>query len=85
MSSRQSQQKDLLISGYVRDGTIESVIGRIIPNEILLVIAMFYPIYIEFEGSSIKLTVDEKEMITSWLNEQILEVWNKTVTYIMNI
>ena len=84
-----SQQKDLLISGYIRDQEFESMIDRVIPNEIIFMIALFYPIYIEFEGSSIKLTMDAKQIITSWLNKQILDknksnnktVLNSTLLY----
>ena len=38
-----------------------------IPDDILLILMLFYPKNIEFEGCTIKLTDDEKEMITNWL------------------
>ena len=62
----------MLTSGYIRDQRFEVLIGKIIPNEIPLLIALFYPINIEFEGNSFNLTAVEKEFISEWLEDTLL-------------
>ena len=66
-------RRELSAFGYIRDNKIESLISNIIPNEIPLLIAVFYPIFIDFEGNSFNLTMDEKKFITEWLEEVLLD------------
>ena len=54
------QKRILLVAGYLRVAEIE------IPNEISLLIAMFCPYAMEFKGNNMKLTMEEKDIITSW-------------------
>ena len=62
-------RRELLMFGYIREERIESLVDRVIPKEVPLLIALFYPIFIDFEGNTFNLTMEEKEMITKWLEE----------------
>ena len=55
---------ELTVSGYVRE--LQEIFNFEIPNDILLMITTFYPTYIQFKGNTMKLTLEEKEIITSW-------------------
>lgn len=69
---------ELVVDGYLRQ--IQKDHNIDIPDDVILMIASFYRKYIEFEGGSIKLTDDEKEMITNWLNDVLLDSSQKHVS-----
>ena len=56
--------KQFLISGYIRE--CQKVYKLDIPYDISIVINQFYPHIMELKGCSMKLTMKEKELITSW-------------------
>ena len=60
-----SQRPEIIASGYIRE--LQRTVKIEIPNDILLIIILFYPKCIEFEGNTLNLTLAEKQMITSWL------------------
>ena len=64
----------VLVQGYIR--TLQKSIRIHIPNDILLIIALFFPNVIEFDGCKMELTDDEKEMISKWLSETICDANN---------
>ena len=59
-----SVKAKLTVSGYIRK--LQKKLQIDIPNDIWLIIIMFYPNCIEFEGNTMNLTSKQKEMITSW-------------------
>ena len=64
----------LLVTEYCRNMPRELDIE--IPNDILLVIVLFFPNFIDFEGCKMDLTDDEKTLITNWLAATISEFHN---------
>ena len=54
------QRNILLIAGYLRQNKIE------VPDELILLITLFHPCSIQFDGNAMNLTMKEKEIITSW-------------------
>ena len=71
-------KRELLIFGYFRDQKIESLVDSIIPKEIPLLIGLFYPMFIDFNGNTSDLTMKEKETVTMWLEEVLLNNSTKT-------
>lgn len=71
-------KRELLISGYFRDHKIESLVDGIIPKEIPLLICLFYPMFIDFNGNTSDLSMKEKEIVTMWLEEVLLDNSTKT-------
>ena len=55
---------ELVVSGYIRE--LQCKLDILIPSDILIIFIMFYPHCIGFDGSTVSLTLKEKEMITSW-------------------
>eukprot|EP01084_Bolivina_argentea_P203015 346776_1 len=51
---------DILVSGYIRDELSD------VPNDIMMLFLMFYPNIIGFEENIFNLSINEKELITSW-------------------
>ena len=59
-----AKRAELIVSGYIR--ALQKNLDMDIHDDIWLVVIMFYPNCIEFEGNTLKLTMKEKEIITSW-------------------
>ena len=57
-------KSELTVTGYIRE--LQKKLEIDIPDDIWLIVVMFYPNYIEFEGNTMNLTRREKEIITSW-------------------
>ena len=51
-------RSDLIVSGYIRK--LQSKLKIDIPNDIWLIVIMFYPNCIEFEGNKMNLSLKEK-------------------------
>ena len=60
---------ELLLYGYFRE--TQKSLSIDIPSDVSSIIALFYPKYIDFERCKIKLTDEEKQMITNWLIETL--------------
>ena len=60
-----------MVSGYIRMKKWQNILN--IPDEIIKLIEEFYPIAIEFEGSRLKLTFEEKEYLTQYLMQTLME------------
>ena len=58
-------ERELLLKGYHRE--LEKEWNINIPDEMVSLISLFFPKYIDFEGCTISLTDEEKELITNWL------------------
>ena len=65
---------DLAVSGYIRE--MQEKLNLDIPNDIWLVVVLFYPKWLEFAGNIINLTLKEMDMITSWIMD-IFELKDK--------
>eukprot|EP01084_Bolivina_argentea_P199646 341587_1 len=68
----------LTVSGYMR--ALQNTLGITIPTDVILVIIMFYPICIEFEERTINLTLNEKQIITSWFID-IFNLHDRSYTF----
>ena len=66
---------ELIISGFGRE--IGKEFDMNIPEEIIVVIIMFYPQFINFEGNTVELTDTEKALITSWFMD-VFSLENKS-------
>ena len=66
-------KREFLIFGYLRDQRFAAMIGQLIPKDIPMLIAEFYPICIDFTQNAFDLTLDEKELLTKWLRSQLLD------------
>ena len=66
-------ESELIVSGFIREHKLDKMMSQIIPIEIPLIIAAFYPICIAFEGNAFNLSLEEKINITSWLQQQLLQ------------
>ena len=60
----------MLVAGCIRTKKWNSVLD--IPKEIIKLIEEFYPIGLEFEGSNLKLTWQEKEYLTKYLSQTLI-------------
>ena len=70
-----SLRRELVVSGYIRK--LQDRLQIDIPNDIWLIVIMFYPNCIEFEGNTMNLTSKQKEMVTKWFID-IFELQNKS-------
>ena len=57
-------KSDLIVSGYIRK--LQGKFEIDIPKDIWLIVIMFYPNCIDFEGNTMNLSLREKCMITEW-------------------
>lgn len=62
---------ELLVKGYCHE--MQRVLNIDIVDDISSVIILFYPKCIDFEGCTINLTNDEKEQVTHWINDALLQ------------
>ena len=62
--STHGSRSDLIVRGYLRELRMKLSID--IPDDIFIVILMFYPNGIDFIGNTMDLTLAEKDLITSW-------------------
>ena len=69
---------ELTVSGFVRE--LQRKLKMDIPSDILLVIIMLYPTWIDFERNTMNLTFEEKDMITSWLIDVLKVTHTKLIT-----
>eukprot|EP00483_Globobulimina_turgida_P002994 UN02999 len=61
---KSSRISELTVSGYIHE--LQNKLNIDIAQDIVLVIIMFYPSCIQFEGNTLNLTLNEKQTITSW-------------------
>eukprot|EP01083_Nonionella_stella_P150641 480252_1 len=72
----------LLISGYIRKNKYEATLGINIPSDIHILIGRFYPSCIDFEGSRLALSLEEKDTITEYLTKTL--ICNEERSYILS-
>ena len=73
-----SAQRELIVFGYVHD-LITLYSSLDIPKDIITVIIIFYPCFIEFNGNGVGLTDKERETITLWFID-LFNLENKSCT-----
>ena len=67
---------ELVVVGYIRKLQVRLNIE--IPEDVWLLVIMFYPKCIEFEGNTMNLTMEEKDIITSWFLDIFDLEYNKS-------
>ena len=78
-----SLQRELIVCGYVHN-VIKTHSSLDVPLDIIKVIIMFYPCYIEFIGNKVELTDKEKEIITLWFID-LFNLQNKSCILCSNL
>ena len=75
-------RRNLLISGYLRDNKFEELVQNVIPNGVISIIEQYYPIYIAFNESKLGLTTNEKQTLTQYLTNVLID--DKHKSYILS-
>ena len=70
--------RELIVSGFV-NRHVQSMQSLDIPQDIITLLILFYPQFIEFDGNTVDLTNKEKEIITEWFIE-VFRLQNKSCT-----
>lgn len=70
-----TSKSQLTVYGWNRQ--LQHGLNLNVPNDVLLVIIMFYPNHIQFEENSMNLTINEKELIAAWIQD-IFKLKNST-------
>ena len=52
---------------------MEELINNVIPNEVIMLIGQYYPIYIEFGGSKLGLNNDGNQVLIMYLTKVLIE------------
>ena len=64
LTATMASKRELAVCGFIRK--LQQKLNIDIPNDIWMIFIMFYPAFIDFDGNTMNLTLQEKELITSW-------------------